>query len=107
MKTIIALVLALIVGGCAAGGWRVVSPKCAAGQTAWANKERCGKLGERRFLFVDHPEERPDRCLYVIDSTSAFYSPNGFVLTLRPARPTDTGRHFAWHELPTVFSPCP
>ena len=107
MKTIIALVLALIVGGCAAGQWRVISPACATGHTGWANSQRCEPRGERRFLFVDHPAERPDRCLYVVDSTSADYSPNGYVLTLRPARPTDMGRHYAWHEIPDVFAPCP
>lgn len=106
MKYVI-LFLALIVGGCAAGQWRVISPKCATGHTGWANTETCGPRNERRLLFVDHPEERPDRCLYVVDSTSAFYSPNGFVLTLRPARPTDTGRHYAWHEIPNAFGTCP
>lgn len=100
------LLLALLVGGCA-GQWRVISPPCAKGHTAWVGPDRCGPRGERRFIFLGHPEDHPDRCLYVIDSTSAFYSPGGYVLNMRPARSTDTTRHYAWHEIPNAFPPCP
>lgn len=104
MKTLITLVLALIVGGCA--GWRNMSYDDQPGFDIWMGPDHCEACNMRRFVLVKHPPEHPEKYLYVVVER---YGPLGSRCTieLRTAFASDTGRTYRYDEIPHVFPPCP
>lgn len=99
MKPLIALVLAVIVGGCCS--WEDISrPDVESAHlyiaSKWSDECNCPKS-----LYVKHPAEHPERYLYVEDHLTG---PCQY--SLRVAYASDTGRTYRWDEIPDAFSPC-
>lgn len=98
----LALLLALVIGGCACS-WRDISHHSETGGALYVSSKVCDECNTYRTVYVKYPEH-PEKYLYVHDRLSSH--PNPCMISLRVAYASDTGRTYRWNEIPHAFPPC-